>query len=56
MNFSLLCYFFMLYFENNNQWQSQACNSLCFHHSVLNTEQIQLAVSLSCCYYDVLHF
>lgn len=55
MDFPLLCYFFMLYLENNNQRQFQALNSLCFHHNVLNTEQIQLAVSLSSCSSDVLH-
>lgn len=55
VDFSLLCYFFMLYLENNNQRQFQALNPFCFHHIVLNTEQIQLVVSLSSCYSDVLH-
>lgn len=55
VHFSPLCYFFMLYLENNNQRQFQALNPFCFHHIVLNTEQIQLVVSLSSCYSDVLH-
>lgn len=36
---SLLCYFFMLYLENNNQEQFQALSSFCFHQIVPNTEQ-----------------
>lgn len=45
----------MLYLENNNQRHFQALNSLCFHLKVLNSEQIQVAVSLNSCSSDALH-